>query len=535
MQNASKISAIHHITAITAHAAGNLAFYRNILGLRLVKKTVNFDDPYTYHLYYGDDQGTPGTILTFFAWEDLPQGRPGSGLVTAVAFAVPAESVDFWERRLAAAGTDFRTDRRFGDPVIRFSDPDGLPIELIGTAHRQPVTYWEAGPLPRAHAITGFYSATATLQEEGPISSLLTEVMGMVPVGREGNRMRFGMDDLQAPGHYYDVVVDSQAPRARPGSGSVHHIAFRTDTDAAQLSWQTSLRNAGLGVTDVRDRKYFHSIYFNSPGGVLFEIATDGPGFAVDESPAELGSSLQLPAQYQYLRTDISKQLPSLGPAEFKHVVQEAPAHSDDGGTLVTLHGSGGSERDLLGLASQISPTSAVISPRGRVLENNRPRFFSRLANNVFDEKDVMRRAHQLADFLLDATHRYGRKSDRLTALGYSNGANMAAAVMLLRPEIFTRAVLLRPMLPIANPPLPDLQGKKVLILRGSRDSIIPSEGTDRLVAALCAAGADVTAQTIEGGHEIMPKDIQYITDWLSRSPSGEGSRPGNTCVAELV
>jgi glyoxalase family protein len=308
------ISGIHHITAISASAVENLAFYENTLGLRLVKQTVNFDDPSTYHLYYGDEQGTPGTILTFFPWEKLPQGRPGSGMVTAIAFAVPMtmDSMDFWKRRMAAAGIRIDTIERFGEPVIRFVDPHGLPLELIGVSHPPDTSFRQAGTIPKAHAITGFHSATTTLNDLESITALLQGVMGMTLSGQEKRRHRFSMDNPEAPGHYYDLVVDPQAHSGRPGSGTVHHIAFRTENDATQVQWQSILRGSGFEVTDVRDRQYFRSIYYRSPGGVLFEMATDSPGFSVDEAAADLGTSLKLPPQYERSRAAIEKQLPAL-------------------------------------------------------------------------------------------------------------------------------------------------------------------------------------------------------------------------------
>lgn len=308
--NRPNMSGIHHITAISASARENLAFYETTLGLALVKQTVNFDDPFTYHLYYGDDRGTPGSILTFFPWENLPPGRPGAGMVTAVAFAVPRDSMNFWLRRMSAAGIPIETAERFGEPVIRFADPHGLPLEFIGILPSGVSR--QAGAVPRDHAITGFHSATATLNTLKPITALLEGVMGMALAGQEGNRYRFVMDDQGAPGHFYDVIVDPEARAGRSGTGTVHHIAFRTEEDAAQLQWQAILRGAGFSVTDVRDRQYFRSIYFHSPGGVLFEMATDSPGFSVDESQAELGASLKLPAQYEPSRAAIEKRLPPL-------------------------------------------------------------------------------------------------------------------------------------------------------------------------------------------------------------------------------
>ena len=509
------ISGIHHITAISSSARENLAFYETTLGLRLVKQTVNFDDPTTYHLYYGDDRGTPGTLLTFFPWDRLPQGTVGAGMVTAVAFAVPRESLEFWLERLSAAGIGVATAERFGEPVIRFADPHGLPLELIGIARPPGAAPRETGTVPGEQAITGFHSATATLPALEPIASLLESAMGLIPAGREGNRHRFRMNDMDGYGQVYDVIVDPLASPGRAGTGTVHHIAFRTVDDESQRQWQSILRSSGFGVTEVRDRQYFRSIYFHSPGGVLFEIATDGPGFAVDENPAELGSSLKLPPQYEPSRTAIAGQLPALRAESFRHVFRP-PAGEGDGWTTVALHGTGGGEHDLLELAGEANPAAAVIGVRGRVLENGMARFFRRLSENVFDEREVAARAHELAEFLGDAASKYGCDGNRLAALGYSNGANIAAALLFLRPEVFAQAILIRPMLPLQDPDLPDLQGKDILLLRGARDRMIPAEATDRLVEKLQAAGARLTVRTFDAGHEITGEDIGAIRRWVS-------------------
>jgi glyoxalase family protein len=235
-------------------------------------------------------------------------------MVTAIAFAVPMsmDSMDFWKRRLAAAGIGTETIERFGEPVMSFVDPHGLPLELIGIPHPPDTSFRQTGTLPKAYAITGFHSATATLNELEPITALLQGVMGMTLSGQEKRRYRFSMDNPEAPGHYYDLIVDPQAHSGRAGSGTVHHIAFRTENDATQLQWQSILRGSGFEVTDVRDRQYFRSIYFRSPGGVLFEMATDPPGFSVDEAAADLGTSLKLPPQYELSRAAIEKQLPAL-------------------------------------------------------------------------------------------------------------------------------------------------------------------------------------------------------------------------------
>ncbi|MDJ0783223.1 MAG: VOC family protein [Desulfosarcinaceae bacterium] len=517
MRSDIDIHGIHHITAITNAAAENLAFYEQILGLRLVKQTVNFDDPTTYHLYYGDAAGTPGTILTFFPWEGLPRGRQGAGMVTAVGFAIPDGAIDFWMARLRSHGVKAHLADRFGAPVIRFSDPHGLPLELTGVAGPSSVVHWEKGPVEPAYALGGFHAATATLTSDEQIRPLLTDHMGMQLQQHAGHRFRFSAGGLDAPGPYYDILIDPTAPAARPGSGTVHHIAFRAADAETLAGWQATLRRAGFAVTEQRDRKYFRSIYFPTPGGVLFEIATDPPGFGVDEAVHQLGTSLMLPDALEVHRRDIEKQLPVLRPYSYTHLYEVPQTTSDGGETLVTLHGTGGNERDLIPLARSIQPAAAILSPRGDVSENGMARFFTRLANNVFDEADIARRVDTLADFITAAIRQYDRKPDRLTAMGYSNGANMAAAILLLRPEVFAGAVLLRPMLPLQHLTPPDLKGKPILVLRGSRDRVIPADSTDRLISVLVAAGARVTTRSIDAGHEITQADIDAATRWVAQ------------------
>jgi glyoxalase family protein len=331
MQTKDAITGIHHITAVASSTAETIDVYENVLGLRLVKQTVNFDDPFTYHLYYGDARGTPGTILTFFPWADLPRGRPGSGMVAAIAFAIPRPSTEFWIRRIKATGRSFQVGERFGDPVITFADTGGLPIELIGRVDPPPTAGWDRSPIPGDHAIRGFHSATATLSGIEDIQALLEGELGMRRHLQEGSRYRFMTADQTAPGHHFDVVADPAAPPGKPGGDTVHHIAFRTATDKTQAQWQSKLRQAGRHVTEVRDRKYFRSIYFHSPGGVLFEIATDPPGFTVDESLDDLGAALMLPDQHEPIRTAIEKRLPALPRNGLYHGFENASASTEAG------------------------------------------------------------------------------------------------------------------------------------------------------------------------------------------------------------
>jgi glyoxalase family protein len=312
MSAEKSLSGIHHITAIAASATENLRFYENVLGLRLVKQTVNFDDPYSYHLYYGDPVGSPGSIMTFFPWEKLPRGKTGAGMVTAIAFSIPEGAFDYWQSRLNINGVDTQSRQRFGDRVLQFEDPHGLSLELIETPKPHPAPGRSSRRESERYRIAGFHSATALLTALNDTESLLGNLMGMVRYKEEDNRYRFKMNTGHAVGQLFDVVVDPRAENGLQGSGTVHHVAFRAQDDGEQKYWQKALSDAGFNVTAIRDRKYFKSIYFHEPGGVLFEIATDTPGFTVDEPVAELGRHLKLPDQYEPMRSEIERRLPPL-------------------------------------------------------------------------------------------------------------------------------------------------------------------------------------------------------------------------------
>jgi glyoxalase family protein len=348
MTNNINISGIHHITAIASSAAENLAFYENILGLRLVKQTVNFDDPYTYHLYYGDAAGAPGTIITFFPWQDLPRGKAGAGMVTAIAFSIPAGSIDDWRKQLNVHGIETKEGERFGESLIKFEDPHGLSLELIEAPTLHSSLTESSNSTSVANRIVGFHSATTLLRSLDETQSLLVNLMGMKLHDKQGNRYRFKMKRDDGCGHFYDVVVNPKAQIGQQGGGTVHHIAFRTPTDTEQKYWQKSLTESGYSVTPIRDRKYFKSIYFHAPGGVLFEIATDPPGFAVDEPYERLGRDLKLPDQYESMRSEIESRLPELRDTGFGHEFVKPDDLKDDGQMNVALHGTGGDERDLI-------------------------------------------------------------------------------------------------------------------------------------------------------------------------------------------
>ncbi len=307
-----EILGIHHITAIAGHPQANIDFYAGLLGLRLIKLTVNFDDPGTYHLYYGDGVGHPGTIITFFPWPTAPRGRHGTGQVTQTAFAIPAASIDYWKDRLTAHHLEIQGPaERFGEQVLSFSDPDGMIVELIASAQVNNDRAYQAGPVPLKHAIQGFHSAT--LSEEGyqKTAALLTDVLGFELVRQEGNRFRYAIGAGDAGG-MVDVICAPEERRGNVLVGTVHHIAWRTPDDRQQLEWLAEITRLGYNASPVMDRKYFHSIYFREPGNILFEIATDPPGFGVDEPIEELGSKLVLPPWLEPSRAQLEAVLPPL-------------------------------------------------------------------------------------------------------------------------------------------------------------------------------------------------------------------------------
>ena len=309
-EGAERVLGIHHVTAVAGDPQRNVDFYTGLLGLRLVKLTVNYDDPETYHLYYGDQVGHPGTILTFFPWPRAPQGRLGTGLLTVTSFAIPEGSMDYWSKRLKSHGVSFQgPTRRFEERVLSFSDPDGLRLELVARGDLKDGGVWAGGTVPREHAIRGFFGVTLSEEALGSTASLLTGTMGFRQVSQQDGRFRFAVG-TGGLGSFVDVLSLPGLSDGAVGVGTVHHVAWRTPDDKQQKSWRTKLLHSGLNVTPVIDRKYFHSIYFHEPGGVLFEIATDPPGFTVDEPVQQLGTRLNLPPWLEPRRGEIQQALP---------------------------------------------------------------------------------------------------------------------------------------------------------------------------------------------------------------------------------
>ena len=306
------LEGLHHVTAIAGEPGPLLGFYRDLLGLRLIKRTVNFDDPGTWHLYFGDAAGSPGTAMTFFLWPGAPRGRLGSGQVTATSFAVPAEALSYWAGRLEEAKVAFTGPHlRFSEAWLAFRDPDGLPLELVARADFRGFIPPASGVIPVEAAIRGFSGVTLAVAEEDPTLALLRDALGLHELGREADRIRLasGADGTVA---HLDVSVRPDLPRGVVAVGQIHHVALATGNEASQYQVREAMVAAGLHPTGVIDRRYFRSVYAREPGGVLLEVATLGPGFTVDEPLEHLGERLVLPPWHEARRAELERTLPPL-------------------------------------------------------------------------------------------------------------------------------------------------------------------------------------------------------------------------------
>lgn len=307
-----KPAGLHHITAIAGDPQHNVDFYLRVLGLRLVKTTVNFDDPGTYHLYYGTESGQPGTLLTFFPWRGLPPGRHGPGQATRTAFSVPESSIGWWRQHLAANRVEASdVTSRDNEDVLSFHDPDGLVIDLVAHEGLDPREAWSNAFVPAEHGIRGLHSSTVSVSQPDATQAMLADRLGFDLVHESGDRIRYAAGD-GGPGAFVDVAIDPTGPAGLVAGGTVHHIAWRAPDAATQAAWREELISKGVSVTSILDRQYFRSIYFREPGGTLLEIATDAPGFTTDEPLLELGRSLRLPPWLEPDRAQIESALPAL-------------------------------------------------------------------------------------------------------------------------------------------------------------------------------------------------------------------------------
>jgi glyoxalase family protein len=308
----NRVLGIHHITAIAGDAKRNFDFYTRVLGLRFIKKTVNFDDPGTYHFYFGDEVGSPGTILTFFPWEGIQKGKQGTGMATEIAYSAPARSLDFWSTRFQKYNVRITgKGQRFGEDYLAFEDPDGLPLTLIVPSVPDVRKPWATDAVTAEIATRGFHSISLNLKSVENTAIVLTEILGYKFIGQEGNRFRYATDAVEHAS-IVDLIETKESQMAINAGGTIHHVAFRVKNEEVLMDYRQKVVENRLSITPKIDRNYFFSLYFREPGGVLFELATDNPGFTIDEPVSELGLNLKLPPQYEKNRAEIEKVLPAL-------------------------------------------------------------------------------------------------------------------------------------------------------------------------------------------------------------------------------
>ncbi|TPE53278.1 VOC family protein [Amaricoccus solimangrovi] len=501
---------IHHVTGITGDVQRNVDFYAGFLGLRLVKQTGGYEDAEQLHLFYGDALGSPGSIVSFLVWQAGARGRIGLGQVSEIAFAVARETIGAWLQRAIAAGVPITGPaREMGETVLRLRDPDGLIVKLVG------IDLPAAAALPGAETPRRIRSVTI-LTRDAEVTAGFAARFGYAVALRQGPFLRMASDtDVIDIRHSAGFVDGGQ------GVGTFDHVAFRAPDVDAVRRMRLALRDHD-GAIRVHDRKYFTSLYVREPAGTLFEYATDTPGFAVDETPDRLGNSLMIPSRDAARARDLRVMLPQFAmPGEERMPMRELPfihrfhtPDDPDGSVIVLLHGTGGNEADLMPPASRVSPRATLLGVRGRATEEGVNRWFRRFDAVTYDQADIRAEAEAFAAFVEGAIRGYGLVADRLTFLGYSNGANFLAAVLRLRPATVRRAILLRATEVLESPPTPDLTGTRVLMLSGARDPF--AEMGPALEASLKAGGASVDASIISAGHELVSEDGAIAKAWLA-------------------
>ncbi|QPC94990.1 VOC family protein [Mesorhizobium sp. INR15] len=508
-------SGIHHVTLITRDVQANVDFYVGFLGLRLVKRTGGYEDARQLHLFYGDETGAPGSLVTFLVWEDGSPGRVGHGQVGEFALAIDAASTGFWlERALRFHVPVEGPTREFGETVLRLRDPDGVIVKLVGTD--RPAADQSSSDIPLQHTVRGIRSATIYSETPDLTASFIQQYFGFSRTAREGTIERL----VSRAGDCIDIRDATGFWPGVPGTGTADHVAFRA-ADIEKLNGvHDALGSLNSSETTVHDRKYFTSLYVREPSGTLLELATDGPGFGVDEPPETLGTRLFVPGDATQA-DDIAAMLPQFSmPGDERIIYRDLPfvhrffvPEQPDGSTLVLLHGTGGSEADLMPLARHAAPRATLLGVRGRSTEEGVSRWFRRTSPTVFDQQDIRSEAEAFAAFVAGASTAYGLDENRTVFVGYSNGANLLAAVMVLHPGLVRNAVLLRAIAVLDDMPPADLSGSKVLMLSGRSDPY----HSPALEATLQADGAELEIHAIDAGHELVAADHHTMAQWLAR------------------
>ncbi|MFB9992388.1 VOC family protein [Deinococcus oregonensis] len=535
----SPVQGLHHVTVMAQDPQRNIDFYSQTLGQRLVKVTVNFDDPGTYHLYYGDLTGQPGTIMTHFPWPAAKRGVRGNGEVVATAYSAPRASEGYWRERLTSHGFALKEDLRFGERVLTLEDPDGTWVELVFD-DGQPVEPWPASPVPAEHELRGFHSVTAWVGDPQPVRNLLVGQLGFGEEGTEqssegGQRTRF-RGSGSGVGLFVDVVARPGQPRGTFGAGSVHHVALRTRNDAEQLAYLESLTAAGFRPTPVQDRQYFHSIYFREQGGVLFEIATDAPGFPDDEPVNELGKHLKLPTWYEAQRPAIEANAPkivsreygvTIGNRDLSAVQESAPEDIEEAGgvqvyaagrplaearvAMVLLHGRGGTAADILTLADDLNLSAfAYLAPQAEGNTWYPQSFLAPVAQNQPD----LDQALATVGAVIDALGEQGIEPQHVVLGGFSQGACLAleyASRAATQGQRLGGVVALSGGL-ITLDQGSELSGTPIFMGVAPDDAHIPLSRFQASADQLKSRGAQVDARVYPGlGHSINKDELDAV------------------------
>jgi len=509
-------SGIHHVTLITGDVQANVDFYAGFLGLRLVKRTGGYEDARQLHLFYGDQAATPGSLITFLVWQGGSSGQAGAGQVSEMALAIAPGSIGYWlERALSHQVKVEGTGQEFGETVLRLRDPDGVLVKLVSA--NLPALEMPDGDIPSAHRIRRIRGVTLLSEVQEETSAFLIRYFGFRPGGTEGKIGRL----VSNTGDVIDIRDAAGFWPGAPGTGTADHVAVRA-VDAAEVeAVEAELRRRNLSITNLHDRNYFTSLYVREPGNVLIEMASDGPGFTLDETLETLGQTLFMPPDTPDPEA-MKVMLPQFGlPGEERVVYRDLiykhrfyTPDAPDATTLVLLHGTGGDETDLMPLAHRAAPQATLLGLRGRSTEDGTRRWFRALGPMIFDQKDIRFESGALEAFFEEARGAYGLEPERTIALGYSNGANLLGAAMMLHPAMVRRAVLLRPAMVLDAAPEANLGGVRVLVVLGEKDAFRPRG--EALAEALSQAGAEVSVRVVAGGHELGPEDAPTLADWLA-------------------
>ncbi|WP_246621128.1 VOC family protein [Rhizobium laguerreae] len=514
----SMVSGIHHVTAITRKVQANVDFYAGFLGMRLVKQTAGYEDATQLHLFYGDAAGTPGSLLTFLAWEDGAPGRAGYGQISEISLAIDPASIGYWLTRAMSFGlrSEGPADE-FGEPVLRLKDPDNVILKLAGAKNLTSPSAWYDASIPAEHTIQRVRGATMLTEKPAESRNFLESHFGYRFQTNRGTIDRL----VSESGDVIDVRDARGFWSGAPGTGTVDHVAFRAPDEDALRSVAKALETTEASPTNMHDRKYFRSLYAREPGGTLVELATDKPGMTVDEEHASLGTKLFAPPETITNLDDLKVILPQFSmPGQPRINYRELPfVHrfytppNPDGSVFVLLHGSGGNETTLMPLLNKAAPRATLMGVRGRATEEGFPRWYKRITPFSFDQNDIKTEAEAFAAFIEGAVKSYGLDPQKVVYVGYSNGANLLNSLLYLHPNLVHKAVLLRSMPVLSDYPHADLKGTDLLVISGKTDAY--GKYASDLEERLKSSGATVDSDVIPGGHDLGDADVPIIQKWL--------------------